>query len=57
MYLAHGFFSPLRLLNICQINVNSRGFGGFVYYLGADHAIIKLNEKQSNETLKEIISK
>ena len=28
--LAHGFFSPLNLLNICQTNVKSRGFDSFV---------------------------
>ena len=30
VYLAHGFFSPLNLLNICQTNVKSRGFDSFV---------------------------
>lgn len=45
------FFS-FNLLNICQITVKNRGFMSFVYYLGADHALIKLNEIQPNETLK-----
>ncbi len=34
MDLAHGFCSPCRMLIICRKNVNCRGFGTFVYYLG-----------------------
>ncbi|SAI57482.1 Uncharacterised protein [Enterobacter bugandensis] len=30
VYLAHGFFSPCKMLIICRKNVNSRGFTSFV---------------------------
>ncbi|MOA19605.1 hypothetical protein D3C78_1400000 [compost metagenome] len=34
MDLAHGFYSPCRMLIICRKNVNCRGFASFVCYLG-----------------------
>src|SRR5690606_4307372 len=38
--LAHGFFSPCKMLIICRKNVNSRGFASFVYYLGGRSRIV-----------------
>ena len=40
MYLAHGFFSPCKMLIICRKNVNCRGFTSFVYYLGYRSRIV-----------------
>ena len=40
VYLAHGFFSPCKMLIICRKNVNSRGFTSFVYYLGGRSRIV-----------------
>jgi len=38
--LAHGFFSPCKMLIICRKNVNCRGFASFVYYLGYRSRIV-----------------